>query len=208
MKRRKVKPPFAKTEFYPWEADPFNAREALREGDTRGVGYFARDLGKALELLGRHCDPKAEQDGRPKISFGRNPHPKQPAGRKEREWEGTLLELQEAIETRNIEAVACYLREAGDFLSSLGTALDPPPRFRGLMLEFRRKGQGRPSDRWKVITDSAIRQAVTSATQRLGKREAAVAEIAEKFGISRPTIFRALDRRPENRRPESRKSGN
>ena len=43
--------------YVPGEAGPFHAKEALRHGDERGVGYFARDHAEALSLLADLFDP-------------------------------------------------------------------------------------------------------------------------------------------------------
>ena len=55
MERRKAKSVRATS--FPEEADPFNAKRALQEGDECGVGYFARDHAEALSLLADLFDP-------------------------------------------------------------------------------------------------------------------------------------------------------
>lgn len=116
------------------EVRPFHAKEALSQGNASGLGYYARDLAQALKLIG-------------KLRLVIRGRRKEPGDRKERtDWNGSLRELQEAIETGNIEAVSWYLLDAADVIARMAAALDPPPDSRGWRLEFVRKGQGRRSD--------------------------------------------------------------
>ena len=90
------------------------------------------------------------------------------------------------------------------FIADVGDALDPPSGSRGRRLKFVGTRPGRRANPLKMIANSKIRMSVAIAKRRLHKPgqpdqlEAAVAEAAEKLGISRASIFRALNRRPES----------
>jgi hypothetical protein len=182
------------------EVRPSRVKEALLQGDASGLGYYARDLAQALKLIGNLCDPKQEQKLR-LIIRGRR---KEPGDRKETDWGGSLHELQEAIETGNIEAVSRYLVQAADIIDRMAAALDPPPDSRHWRLEFVRKGQGRRSDpiRKKMMRDSAISLKLALATWRAGgHQKAGIADLFKAEGISRATALRAkASRRKANRK--------
>jgi hypothetical protein len=55
MERRKAKS--VRATAFPEEADPFNAKRALQEGDECGVGYFVRDHAETLSVLADLFDP-------------------------------------------------------------------------------------------------------------------------------------------------------
>ena len=199
MERRKAKSVLAAS--FPEEADPFNAKRALQEGDECGVGYFARDHADALRLLADLFDPP-EGTAR-KLEFvslcRQRPKVDKAASRDEAsDWEGTLDQVKAAIEAGSLNPIGWYLRDAADVYRRVGDALDPPSGSRARRLKFVRTGPGRRVDPSKMIADSRIRQTVAFAKRRFGKLEAAVAEAAEKLGISRASVFRALERRPES----------
>jgi hypothetical protein len=173
------------------EVRPFHAKEALSQGNASGLGYYARDLAQALKLIG-------------KLRLVIRGRRKEPGDRKERtDWNGSLRELQEAIETGNIEAVSWYLLDAADVIARMAAALDPPPDSRGWRLEFVRKGQGRRSDpiRKKMMRDSAISLKLALATWRAGGHQKAGIADLKAEGISRATALRAkAARRKANRK--------
>ena len=201
MERRKAKSVRATS--FPEESDPFNAKRALLEGDECGVGYFARDHAEALGLLADLFDPP-EGTAR-QLEFvphgRRHPKPNEAASRGEdSDWESNLVQVKAAIEAGSLTPIGWYLRDAADVYRQVGDALDPTSGSRGRRLKFVRTGRGRRDDPLKMIADSRIRQTVVFAQRRLGKLEAAVAEAAEKLGISRASVFRALERRPESQK--------
>jgi hypothetical protein len=204
MQRRKAKSVRATS--FPEEADPFNAKRALQEGDERGVGYFARDHAEAMSHLADLFDPP-EGTAR-QLEFvprgRRRPKPNEAASRDEdSDWEGTLLQVKAAIETGSLTLIGSYLRDAADVYRRVGDALDPPSRSQGWQLKFVRQGRGRRADPHKLLRDSAIRMELRFATRKAGgKQEAAIAELEAK-GVSRPTAFRA--KKAGNRKPEPQK---
>ena len=173
MERRKAKS--VRTTSFPEEADPFNAKRALQEGDECGVGYFARDHANALGLLADLFDPP--QGTARQLEFvprgRRRPKPKA------------------AIETGSLTLIGSYLREAADVYRQVGDALDPPSGSRGRRLKFVRQGRGRRADPNKVFRDLAITTELRFATRKArGKQEAAIHDLKAK-GIGRARIFRA-----------------
>jgi hypothetical protein len=192
MERRKAKSVRATS--FPEEADPFNAKRALQEGDEHGVGYFARDHAEALSLLADLFDPP--QGTARKLEFvshrRQRPAPDDAASRDEdSEWEGTLDQVKAAIECGSLTLIGSYLRDAADVYRQVGDALDPPSGSRGWSLEFVRKGRGRRDDPNKVFRDLAITTELRFATRKArGKQDAAIEDLKGK-GLSRAKIFRA-----------------
>ena len=184
------------------EADDFNAREALNQGrgHERAVGEYVRDLAEVLKLVARHLDPNdkhkeglqlrfVDQDGRPVSAMKRHASPHEVE-----EWDGSLLQVQEAIENGNAKALAWYLHGAAEVLSKLGALLDPPEGHKDWRLELVRKGRGRRSDPSKFWRDSGIANDLMMRTISAGKQEAAIVEVEDDRKISRPTIMRAKKR--------------
>ena len=147
MERRKAKSVRATS--FPEEADPFNAKRALQEGDERGVGYFARDHAEALSLLADLFDPPEGTARKLEFVSHRRQRPKadEAASRDEdSDWEGTLDQVKAAIETGSLTLIGWYLRDAADVYRRVGDALDPPSGSRGRRLKFVRTGPGRRAD--------------------------------------------------------------
>jgi len=197
MKRRRSKPSAVPPP--PEEADPFNAKDAFRQGEGHEpvLGQYTRDLAETLTLIADLLDPK----GRPKqglrLKFvGQDDRPlsvknKRASRANDEDWEGSLRQLQEAIERRSAAALGWYLRDGAEVLSILGARLDPPAKYKGWQLAFVRKGRGRRSDPAKLREESAIAHDLMTRTWSTGKQEAAIAEVADKRKIIRSKIFRA-----------------
>ena len=178
----------------PEEADPFNTMEALQAGEEQPLAYFVRDLTQAMDLLANLLDPPKGEA--PQLQFvSRTPRrsvTKNAANTKiEADWESNLRQLQEAIQLSSAPPVGWYLRDVGQVLGLVATALDPPRGARGWRLEFRRQGRGRRPDPQKFQKDSAIARDLLFATWAAGKQEAAIAEVQAKRKISRSKIYRA-----------------
>jgi len=192
MERRKGKS--VRATAFPEEADPFNAKRALQEGDECGVGYFARDHAEALSLLADLFDPP-EGTAR-QLEFvprgRRRPKPNEAASRDQvSDWEGTLDQVKAAIASRSLTPIGWYLRDAADVYRRVGDALDPPSGSRGRRLKFVGTGPGRRADPNKMLRDSAIRMELLVATREAGGKQDSAIEDLKGKGISRATAFRA-----------------
>ncbi len=181
------------------EADAFSAREALDQGSGHEpvLGEYVCDLADVLTLLARHLDPDdkrkkglrlrfVDRNGRPVSAKKRlaSPH-------EDEDWDGSRIQVQEAIENGSANALAWYLSEAAEVLRKLAALLDPPEEHKDWRLELVRKGRGRRSDPNKVWRDSRIDSDLTMKTIEAGKQEAAVVEVEDERKISRATVFRA-----------------
>ena len=196
MTRRKTKS--ASVPPPPEEADAFTAKEAMGSGHEHPVGEYVGDLAEVLSVLASLLDPTDTQKRGLQLRFveqGERRHvsaKKKPTSPEDdAEWEGSLLQVKEAIETGNAVAVGWYLGDAADFLNRLAAILTGQTGSEDRRLKFHRKGRGKPSDPSKAWTDAAIARELEDATRRSGKQEAAIAEVEAKRGISRATILRA-----------------
>ncbi len=201
MKRR-PKDDSLRSRSEPGDADVFDAKEALASGDAQPVGHHLRDLGEVLNLLAdlfNSADtekgppwqiqlvPRGRQRVRVKGKAARAPD--------DSEWEGSLVQIRQAIANGSAEAIGSYLRDAADFLSRLAPALNPAPGSRNWRLKFVREGRGRRSDRTReMLKATSLVTELKFATRDAGKQEAALAEVKAKRGISRATIMRAKSR--------------
>jgi hypothetical protein len=206
MNRRKSKPPVAPPP--PEEADPFNAKDAFRQGEGHEpvLGQYTRDLAEALTLIADLLDPSGRSKRRVRLEFvGQNRRPlavkKKRAGlANDEDWEGSLPQLQEAIERRIATAIGWYLHDGAEVLRILAARLDPPAKYKGWQLAFVRKGRGRRTDPSKLRKESTIAHDVMTRTWSTGKQEAAVLEVEVARKISRSTVFRAKKSRSTSKK--------
>jgi hypothetical protein len=183
----------------PEEASPFNAKDAFRQGEGHEpiLGQYTRDLAEALTLIANLLDPKGRPKRGPRIKFVDQDDRSLSAKKKrasqaiDEDWEGNLLQLQEAIERRSARAIGWYLRDSADVLRIVGARLNPPAKYKGWQLALVRKGRGRRTDPDKLRKESAIAHDLMTRTWSMGKQEAAVVEVEDARKISRATVFRA-----------------
>lgn len=109
-------------------------------------------------------------------------------------WEGKSSELIEAAHLRVAPPFGWYLHTVAQLLIAIGETLKPGPDAEAeRQLKFQRRRRGRPTDPTEVFfRESAIAEEVQSEKHRLGKQEAAVHSVAQKYGHSRATIMRLL----------------
>lgn len=137
-------------------------------------------------------------EGKPRCTLHTAPETKQETARKagtspastEEDWEGDLEQLNAALTSGHAEPIGWYLRDAAEILGRSARALSPDQTSRGWRLKFCRQGRGRRSDRFeRMIMETGIRAAMAFAKARGIKQESVVAELEERFGVSRATIF-------------------
>jgi len=194
MTRRKAKS--APAPSFPEEADAFNAMEAMGSGHELPLSQYVGDVGEVLTLLANLIVPRDKEEQGLKLQFvvrGHRPtnaKDKAPNSKQDAEWEGTLLQVKEAIETGKAVAVGWFLCDAADVLNRLSGILAGHTDSEDWRLKFHRKGPGKPSDPSKFWRDRAIVRELEFETLRLGKQEAAIAQITADRGISRSEILK------------------
>jgi hypothetical protein len=173
-----------------FEANPIEAKEALRNGDEVPIADYLADLSQGLSLLAESIH-QSEDDQRPieeKQPTKKASLPKED----EEDWDASLHQFAKVLREGNDELIALYLREASIVLAGVSRGLQPASGARGWKLEFKRTAKGRPVDQMqKMLKDSAIRTALFMKTLKLKKQEAAIADIKEEKSVSRATQFRA-----------------
>jgi len=194
MTRRKAKS--APAASFPEEADAFNAMEAMSSGHEIPIGQYVGDVAEVLTLLANLMVPQDKQEEGLQLQFvvrGHRPtRAKDEAAKstEDAEWEGSFLQVKEAIETGNTVAVGWFLCDAADVLNRLAAILAGQTDSEDWRLKFHRKGPGKPSDPSKIWRDRAIVRELERATDRVGKQEAAIAEIITNRGVSRSEILK------------------
>jgi hypothetical protein len=171
------------------EGDLFEATEALREGKQEAVvARYLDDAGHLLKLLSDLFDPPRGDKAAHRFRFV--PRPKKLIKKAEEDWDGDFWQVREAIQNGHEALVGDFLRDLRKFLKSLSASLDPEDP-RDCRLSFVRKGRGRRVDPQQRSKDAAIARELKFAKLKRGKQEAGVADVAERRGIARSTIFRA-----------------
>ena len=134
---------------HPEEADVFKAKEALRHGDVRPVGQYVGDLAEVLNRLADLFDPTDTKKGPPwqvQLVPRSRQHvrvrDKTARPREDEEWVGSLVQIRQAIDNGNVEAIGSYFRDAADCLRRLAAALNPPHDSKGWQLGFARTKAG------------------------------------------------------------------
>ena len=180
----------------PIKSTPFEANEALRKGDEMPLEHYLADLAKGLSLLA-NSKHQPEDDQRP-IEEKQAPMsdaPKKASLPKEDEedWDASLHQFEKVLREGDDELIASYLREASKVISEVSRILRPVKGARDWKLEFRRAAKGRPpADRMrKFLKQGAITRHLRFATQKYGKKEAAIAAVTSERNISRATVLRA-----------------
>jgi hypothetical protein len=178
-----------------FEANPIEAKEALRNGEEGPLAAYLAGLAEGLSLLAESIH-QSEDDQRlledeqtPKSGEASEaPLPIE----LEEEWDASLHQFAKVLREGNDELIALYLREASIVLAGVSRGLQPASGARGWKLEFKRTAKGRPvAQMQKMLKDSAIRTALFMKTLKLKKQEAAIADIKEEKSVSRATQFRA-----------------
>jgi hypothetical protein len=158
---------------------PFDAREALENGSVAGIGRYLRDdVASLLKLIPKHRQQSGQQSTNP------------PGYDPDLEFEFDTADMAWAIESGHSELVDDFLRQLAGFLRPLGDMLDPAGRGEFQLRPVRRR-KGKPKNQKQAILEGNIHRDLRFARIRLGgKLEAAIAEVSEKYNLSRSTVFR------------------
>ncbi len=178
----------------PYERSPADALEAFRQGQGWEAplgGYFeelAEGLTMLAELFNGGDDHNQEADKTMPDEFAED-------------WEGDLEQLRVAIKSRSKELIGWYLRDAAEVLRHSARALNPDEDSRHWRLKFCRRGKGRRSDPLgKMMMKTNIQVDLLDARRRGIKQESVIAELKNRRGVSRSTIFRRKKGCPSRKR--------
>jgi hypothetical protein len=167
-----------------FEANPFEAKEALNNGDEGPLAYYLADLAKGLCLLAETTNSK----GAKAAAKGKK------SGTLEQveDWDGSLDQFKVALSINQKELIASYLREASKILAQLSRNLDPDIRTKDWMLAFKRAKAGKPADtkKKKLFKESDIYSALKRNLKMYDKVEAAIAATKSEEGVTRAEVFR------------------
>jgi hypothetical protein len=166
------------------------------------VANYLRDRAKVQRLLAKLCRRVGAKPARLQIVPQKRRVPvAKDKGIPVQEWEGSYLQVVEAIEEGSVELLALFFDYNALFDASLADAFDAAPGSWDWRLMFVRKRRGRPSDRFaRTLIDSHIKRELMSATLHSGKggspgkQESAINDLKASRGISRATIMRAKSR--------------
>ena len=181
-------------------ADVSDAKQALHGGNEGPVGWYLQDAAKILTRIANLLAPTSNDQARrlgfifpcdvPALTVPANTGSPQDGDEGE-DWVGSPAQVEAAIDAQSPTLLGWYLHELGEFLELLAPAFDPPQDSRGWRLRFKREGRGRRRDEVaKMLRDDALATKLRFATRKIGKQEAAIAEMNEIPGASRASIFR------------------
>ena len=165
-------------------SNPSDAREILENGSVAGIGRYLRDdVPSLLRLITERRHRTLQRTTKP--SSGHDP---------DLEFEFDTVDVAWAIEGGRAELVDDYLREHGKLMTLLGDMFDPEGLTEFQLKPVRRR-RGKPQDRKRVLLEGKIHQDLRFARVRGEKLEAAIAEMSEKYNLSRSTVFRIWKKR-------------
>jgi hypothetical protein len=163
-------------------SSPSDARENLENGSVAGIGPYLRDdVSPLLRLIAERRHRPSQRTTKP------------PGYDPDREFEFDTMDVAWAIENGHSGFVDDFLRQLAGFLRPLGDMLDPAGRGEFQLRPVRRR-KGKPKNQKQAILEGNIHRDLRFARARLGKLEAALAEISEKYNCSRATLLRVWKR--------------
>jgi hypothetical protein len=178
--------------------DPVNfsdAEQALRMGSEQGAAVAVNGLAETLNLVANLLDPKKGKNKKPRLGF--TPAEVQapaPGPLAEEYTKSRLDQAMNALRDQNAVLLGRYFRDGAEFLTQLGAALNPASSAKDWRLEFRGNRRGRKPDR--SSRDGLLAYAVLEAVHGRGlPQKAAIADVQAKYGVSRATVMRALQKK-------------
>ena len=163
-------------------SNPSDAREALENGSLAAVARYLRDdVAPLLRLIAEHRHRPSQRTTKP------------PGYDPDVEFEFDTADIVWAIESGHSELVDDYLRRHAKLMTVLGDMLDPEGTSEHWLKPVRRK-RGRPRNEMQAFRESDIHRDLRFARARLGKLEAAISEVSEKYNRSRATLLRVWKR--------------
>jgi hypothetical protein len=171
-------------------SNPSDAREALENGSVTGIGRYLRDdIAPLLRLIAKRPHRPSQRTTKPPSGYD-----------PDLEFKFDTADVAWAIEGGRSELVDDYLREHGKLITLLGDMFDPEGRSEFQLKPVRRR-RGKPQDRERVFLEGKIHQDLRFARARLGKLEAAIAEVSQKYNLARSTLLRIWKRYERTRSP-------
>jgi hypothetical protein len=176
-----------------------DAKNAINDQKASPLAHYTRDLAEVLSSLAEcfDFDDKGQAEWKvrllPRVK-SRDATKREKTAEVVEEWDGTLSQINDALERRNVEAIGWYLSDAADVLRILAALLDPPQGSKHWRLEFKRTGRGRPRDHVmsRSIKEAERRDALSAATRKAqGKQEAGIALLKGKPGLGRSALIQA-----------------
>ena len=178
-----------------WEIGPVDAKEALRNGHEKVLAVFLSDAAAALSSLAA----RTEDDGSdtPPLLPANDPPTATADNRAaphddEWEWEGTANQVMDALNNGQLQLVAQYLRDLADVLRMVSTRLSSTLAQRDWQLRFIRKHAGRRPDPNTEQLHTRLRMELRFAKAKGIKQESVIADLEERYDVSRSTIMRAM----------------
>jgi hypothetical protein len=166
-----------------FEANPFEAKEALNDGNEGPLAHYLSDLAEGLTLLA-----ETTNSGGAKAAVKKK---KTESLEQEEDWDGSLDQFEVALSINQKELIASYLREASKILAQLSRNLDPDIKKKDWMLAFKRTKAGKHADpKKKLFKESDIYSALKRNLKMYDKVEAAIAATESEQGVSRAEVIR------------------
>jgi len=181
-------------------ADIHEAKDALQNGDVGPNGWYLEDAAEILTRISTFLELQTGSGEKKALEFVLPTHPPARAAHEvaipalePEEWVGSPAQVQDAINAGSARPLGWYLHDLGEFLRSLAVAFNPPTDSKDWQLEFVRRGRGRRSQRItieKQLEELVLLRDLRKKTEQAGKQDSAIADLMQKRGISRATIFR------------------
>ena len=179
----------------PWEVAPCDAKEALRNGRPGPLATYLDDGATALlRLAALNEEIGSGASGKVALCTLAQPpstddttHPSD-----DDDWEGTADQILDAIANGHFQLVGTYLTDMADVLRMVSRRLVPASAHRDWQLRFVRRHAGRRPDPNTEQMHARLRLELRFAKAKGIKQESVIADLEERYGVSRSTIMRAM----------------
>ena len=180
--------------------NPFDVKEAIREGQVEPIGSYLRyDVPMILNLLADQLDvPDEDESPHKPGKTNHDPADDQSQSGPNDDWDSNTHDVLQCVEDGKAAPVGWFLRDLADLLGHLGRVFDPEAASEEWKLTFCHRRSGPPRDKRKEMHEARI---VTMAVMRAGgKKEAGVHELVEKGVMSRAKAFRRIRKKRESQK--------
>jgi hypothetical protein len=181
--------------------NPFDVKEAIREGQMAPIGsYLRHDVPMILKLIADRFDHRGDESPYKSCKTDHDPADDQSQSGPNDDWDSNTLDVLQCIEDGKVAPVGWFLRDLADCLGDLGRVFDPEAASEKWKLAFSRRRRGPPiKARRKSFS---VKMEIIERTQKFGKQEAAIQDLVDEGRMSRATVFRNLQEWESQKNPK------
>ena len=181
--------------------NPFDVKEAIREGRAAPIGSYLRyHVPMILNLLADRFDPRGDKSTDKPDKTDHDPANDQSQSGPNDDWDSNTLDVLKCIEDGKVAPVGWFLRDLADCLGDLGRVFDPEAASEKWKLAFSHRRRGPPIKARR--RSFSVKMEIIKRTQKFGKQEAAIQDLVDEGRMSRATVYRKLQEWESQKKPK------